>query len=443
MKSRIMPLIFILLISLMVSACASKQNGSTEGNTSSGNTPNASDEDNNQPVTLRFSWWGSESRHAALLEAIDKYMELNPHVTIEPEYSGFDGYYQKLVTQFTGNTAPDLTPLSVDWIDELAVKGQLVADLNTLKDYIDLDKFDANFLNEYVVYDGMLVGLPMGANGMVTLYNQDFFDKFNIPADTVWNWDNIIEIGKQVHAQDKDAYLLGMVDYRTFLQPYANQLSGNQWITDDAGLGFQPEHISQAFAYYQTMLSEGVIQPLEESSLYADVTENPQWQNGNIGMVFTLSSTISKFKSFTPNVDVSSFPVHPDAKTSAILVNPSNPLAINKNSKHPEEAAKFASWLLTSADAALILKDVYSIPAVEENSKLLTEQQLIDPTVAKAVTIALENAGKPVNSLSNNQELNQLAQDMLERVGFKNITPADAAEELMARLTEKLAASAK
>lgn len=437
MKSRIKSIILILLVCLTVSACSSNQNGNSTSNNTSGN------EDKQQSVTLRFSWWGSESRHTALLEAIDKYMVLNPHVTIEPEYSGFDGYYQKLVTQFAGNTAPDLTPLSVDWIDEIAVKGKLVADLNTLKEYIDLDKFDADFLNEYVVYDGMLVGLPMGANGIATLFNQDFFDKFNIPADTVWNWDNIIQIGKQVHAQDSNAYLLGSVDYRSFLQPYVNQLSGNQWINDDGSLGYQPEHVNQAFEYYQTILNEGVMQPLEESSLYADITENPQWQNGNIGMVFTLSSTISKFKSFTPNLDVSMFPVHPDAKTSAILVNPSNPLAINKNSKHPEEAAKFASWLLTSSDAAVILKDVYSIPAVGENSKLLTEQQLIDPIVAKAVNIALDNAGKPVNSLSNNQELNQIAQDMLERVGFKNIAPTEATDELSLRLTEKLKSTVK
>ncbi|WP_020617159.1 ABC transporter substrate-binding protein [Paenibacillus daejeonensis] len=424
-----------ILLTGVLAGCAGGDGGNSPQN--SGNSGGSGD-DSPQEVSLRFSWWGSEVRHKALLDAIDLYTENNPHVTIEPEYSGFDGYYQKLVTQFAGGTAPDLTPLSVDWIDELAVKSDLVVDLYTLDEYIDLDAFDADFLERYAVFDGKLAGLPMGVNGMVNLYNQDFFDRFDIPEDTVWDWETIHTIGKRVHEEDPNAYLLGMFDYRTFLQPFVNQQTGNQWIQDDKTVGFEADALEAAFAYYQQLLDDGVMQPIAESSLYKDLAENLQWQEGNIGMMFTLASTIAKVKTYTPNLGVSMYPVPADALTSAVLVNPSNPLAISKASKHPEEAAKFASWLLTSSEAAAILKDVYSVPVVAANAEQLVADGAIDSTVAEAVQIAMENPGNPVNGLSNNQELNQIAQDILDRVAFKQLSPDQAAADLMARLDEKL-----
>ncbi|HZG83684.1 ABC transporter substrate-binding protein [Paenibacillus sp.] len=428
-------------LALVFAACSSGQpaaeapaQGDASGS-AQGSEPAAAEK---EKATLRFAWWGSEVRHKALLAAIDKYMELNPHVTIEPEYSGFEGYYQKLVTQFAGGTGPDLTPLSVDWINEIAVKGDLVMDLYTLKDHINLAAFDQAFLEQYVVHGGELVGLPMGVNGMTIAYNRAFFEKFGIPEDTVWDWAKIHEIGKKVHEQDPNAYLLGMFDYRGFLQPYVNQKTGNQWINEDKTLGFDEAAVADALAYYKKLLDDGVLQPVEESSLYPDVTENLQWQNGNIGMMFTLASAMAKVKTHVPDIGVAMFPIPADAKTSAVLVNPSNPLAINKKTAHPEEAAKFASWLLTDPAAAEILKDVYSVPAAAANAQALADKGLIDATTQQAVEIALQRPGNPVNALSNNQELAQISIDIMEQVAFGAMTPEQGAAEIVKRVTAKL-----
>ena len=34
-------------------------------------------------ITLRFSWWGGDSRHQATMAVIEQYMELHPNVKIE------------------------------------------------------------------------------------------------------------------------------------------------------------------------------------------------------------------------------------------------------------------------------------------------------------------------------------------------------------------------
>jgi oligogalacturonide transport system substrate-binding protein len=203
-------------------------------------------------------------------------------------------------------------------------------------------------------------------------------------------------------------------------------------------LGFTQADLADALVYYKKLLDDGVVQPVAESSLYPDFAKNVTFQKGNIGAVFTLASSIPSLKAFVPNFDAAMYPIPADAKSSGVLVIPSNPLAINKDSKHPDEAAKFASWLLTDIEAAMIVRDNYSVPPSDANAQALADKQLIDPTVAKAVKIALEKPGDPVNGISNNQEIAKLSNDYMQQVAFGQLTPDKAAQDLVARLQDKL-----
>jgi len=70
---------------------------------------------------------------------------------------------------------------------------------------------------------------------------------------------------------------------------------------------------------------------------------------------------------------------------------------------------------------------------------VLREKALINPTIVPAVEIALENPGDPVNGISGNSEVDQLATDYLDKVAFNQMTPRAAAEEFVSRLQDKLA----
>ena len=41
-----------------------------------------------EPVTLRFAWWGNDARHEKTIKLIYMYHDKHPNVTIEPEYRG-------------------------------------------------------------------------------------------------------------------------------------------------------------------------------------------------------------------------------------------------------------------------------------------------------------------------------------------------------------------
>ncbi|OYP02565.1 hypothetical protein CG709_10595 [Lachnotalea glycerini] len=66
-----------------------------EAETENTNTSTAEGE----PVTIKITWWGGQSRHDYTQKLLNKYTELNPNVTFEALPSGWDGYFDKLSTQ--------------------------------------------------------------------------------------------------------------------------------------------------------------------------------------------------------------------------------------------------------------------------------------------------------------------------------------------------------
>ena len=103
--------VMLMTSTLMGCQSGTKQESTVPPQTEGSTTQSTAKE--KEPVTLRFSWWGGDSRHEATIKAIELYMEKNPDITIEYEYMGFDTYYQKLLTQLSGGTQPDI--VSVDY----------------------------------------------------------------------------------------------------------------------------------------------------------------------------------------------------------------------------------------------------------------------------------------------------------------------------------------
>jgi hypothetical protein len=163
--------IVAMLMSLLVACAGNSSKGSSDnaqtGSNVSSNNQSSQAGGNKEQVTLRFSWWGSDVRHQATLDAIAAYMELNPHVKIEGEYQGYDGYQQKIMTQIAGNSAPDIMQLDYPWLPDLAAQGDNFVDLSQ-ESAVDLSQFPQTVLEEYNSVNGKIVALPMGTNGYGT-----------------------------------------------------------------------------------------------------------------------------------------------------------------------------------------------------------------------------------------------------------------------------------
>ncbi|MDR6878815.1 extracellular solute-binding protein [Bacillus sp. 3255] len=434
---------FAVLLSILIilSACGT---GSNQDSAASGSTTGTGSDkaaSGNKPVTLRFAWWGNDARHKATLAAIDAYMKLHPNVKIEAEYMGFDGFNKKLATQFAGRTAPDLFQFTYEWSVEMS---DFMLDLKSVSSLIDTKQIPDSALKDYGAYKGKQIMVPSGMFAATTVVNEDFMQKHGVPADTVWTWDKLIEEGKKVHEQDKNAYLLTAdidVINKLILQPYIMQKTGKGWVNDDFTPGFDKAQLTDGLTYLSNLYKSGAIEPFGDSTAFVGKMEqNPKWVKGEIGLLLDYVQAIDKYKQAVPaaKIGVRAFPENPGAVQSGNPTVAGTGFAISQDSTNKEEAAKFINYLVNDKEAALLLTTQRGIPASTVARKALEESGKLDPNISKGLELASAKKTISPNVISTNAELAQVVKDSIQKLIYNKLTPEQAANEIYAGFTSKL-----
>lgn len=441
--------IVAMLMSLLVACAGNSSKGSSDnaqtGSNVSSNNQSSQAGGNKEQVTLRFSWWGSDVRHQATLDAIAAYMELNPHVKIEGEYQGYDGYQQKIMTQIAGNSAPDIMQLDYPWLPDLAAQGDNFVDLSQ-ESAVDLSQFPQTVLEEYNSVNGKIVALPMGTNGYGTMINKAFFEKHNLSTDTVWTWDQLIEEGRRINQENPGHHLFAIEPGTTtgglgefLMNEYLYSKNGEYWVSDKPEIKASEEDILEALTVIKELFDSGAAQPLGDAALFnAKMEQNPKWINAEMGMTVDWSSTVGKYKAAAGEENFTTgMPIFvKDGKSTSVKFKPSMILAVNNKTKHKDEAVKFINWLLNSPEAALILLDTRSVPTSEIAKQTLVENNKIDPEVAKMVDNALANPASPPPIVQNNPQIADAIRSVIEQVVFGNLTPEKGASEMISTVND-------
>lgn len=433
----------MLAISATVAGCSSKEAAPAQGTASTAQTAKPAEA---KPVTLRFSWWGSDGRHKATLAAIEAYTKLNPNVKIEGEYQGYDGYQQKMMTQIAGNAAPDIMQLDYPWLKDLSAQGDIFVDLSK-ESNIDLTQFPKKILDEYDSVNGKLVSLPMGTNGFGTMINKAFMTKHGIAPDTQWTWEKLIEEGERVNKGSKGNYLFAIEPGTTtgglgefILGEYLYSKNGTYWVSNEPKITASKEDLTQALTMMKKLFDSGAAQPLGDAALFnSKMEQNPKWVNAEMGMTLDWSSTVGKYKGAAGDGKFAvGMPIFAkDGKVQAVKTKPSMIVSVNKKSANAQEAVRFVNWLLNSKEAALILLDTRSVPTSDMAKKALVEANKIDPDIAKMVDSALKNPATPPPIVQNNPEVADIIRDICEKVVYGNLTPEKGTEQLMQRVQVK------
>lgn len=401
------------------------QTKETEESTSTENTGSG------DKVVLRFSWWGGEERHQATLAAIEKYESLNPNVTIEAEYSGFDGYMQKVITQLAGNTAADV--VQINWVDMPALADQnLLADLRDMPE-IDLSAFDESAISP-VRFDDKVLGLLTGISTNTLLYNKEFTDKFDLDMTQQWTWDEFLEYGKRIHEENPDYYLLnaGSADIRNIMLWYLAQKTGEFWIDSNYNMPYTKEDWTEAFALYKDWIDNGILQPLEISSVYdSKKYEDPAWTDGRLGICLGWTSDKNSMSvSNTLDIHIGTFPVMENGKASGLFMNPAQIYSIPESCKNKEEAAKFLNWMLNDPEAAVLLKECRGVPASNTARTALVDAGLLSEESSEVIDHANSLGSMEYTNVSTG-DAQATMMEIIQEVGFGLTSPTDAAEKLM------------
>lgn len=427
MKRRIMFVMLVLFCSCaLVFAAGSKE---------------PADASSSSKVTLRFSWWGGEARHKATLEAIDVYQKANPNVVIEPEYQGYDGYEAKLATQIAGNTAPDLIQIIQTRLVEFGSKNDIFVDFKE-QDILDYSLWDESFRGIYGKVGTKLVGLSTGVNSYNIHMNKTMLDRLGIPMPNQdITWAEFLELGRKIQKADPNSHLLSADkdSLNLLMRAYIRQKTGEFYIRDDFSVLEDEKPYIEFFTMLRQWYDEGIIEPIETGFPYwGKLEQNRKWIQGQIACMYAAASSIPGVKQANMEIVPINLPQTPGSSFTGIVTQPAQIFAVKKG-PNQDETLKFLKWLYTSEEGALIVKDSRGVPPTQFQRDLLASSGQLDVAISSAVNMAMPKTDKPVPALSENSQIYQVCQSIVEQVAFNAMTPAQAAKEIIRQSKSVLA----
>lgn len=341
-----------------------KSTKSTEGTSAEANKQN-----NEAGSELRFMWWGGETRHKATVDALELYKEAKPNVTVKTEYSGWDGYFDKLTTQLAAGTGPDVVQMSYTNVSEYVAREQLAP----LDEYIEKGLIDVSNLSQATLdmyrIDGKLYAIPAGVSTSLLFYNKDYFDQAGVeyPTDS-WTWEDYMEAARKLTMDTNGdgeidvwgtAYLEDPAGADITFKKYVYERGGKLWSDDLKSVAFNSAEGLAAVEFIKKPLEEGIMPPLEITA------SNPQnvddFQTQRVAMIIHYSPITQAYISAGLNFGIERTPK--GLEKEAFWINPSMVYSITKDTKAPEAAAELINFMVNNEEAGNILALERGVPS--------------------------------------------------------------------------------
>ncbi len=382
---------------------------------------------------LRMSWWGGDSRHVATQAALAACGAKYGH-TVKGEFTGFDGYLEKLTTQMAGGTEADIVQVNWPWLPLFSRDGTGFADLRAVKG-IDLTQWtDAEM--EAGSMKGVLQGIPVSNTGRVFFFNATTFEKAGVPLPA--SWDELVAATPKVKAA------LG-ADYFTFnavketaqllVTLFVVQKTGKDMVDPETmQVAWTPEELAEGIEFLGKLVEIGAVrsQKAEASDGNVNLFEKPQWADGEIAGSYEWDSTWSKYADPLKEGQVlKAVPMLKidGAVTDGVYRKPSMLFAISKHSANPEAAAQIVNCLLNEPEGVEPLGDSRGLPASKAAAALLAGK--MTPEVVAANEIVMASSGPVVSPFNEHTEIRGTFIDTLEEYAYGQIEALEAAEQII------------
>jgi multiple sugar transport system substrate-binding protein len=390
------------------------------------------------PVTIRFAWWGNDSRAKTTLEVIKDFEAANPTIKVQGENTEFSSYWDKMATQIAGGTTPDVFAMSGSYPSEYSSRGVLL-DLDKVKDQIDTSKFAEGTVDLGKI-DGTQYTITAGVNSMSMVVDPTVFQTAGVelPDDETWTWDDYADIAAEI-TRKSPAGTFGTTPMAndSFLAVWARQ-NGEALYTDDGRkLGISEDTLTRWFELNKKLMETGgapsASQTVEDGSAQPEMTLMGQ---GKQAMKISWSNQMTSY-SGAPLVMMK---LPGESKEPGAWLRSSMEYAISSKSAHPKEAALFINYLVNNMDAASKIKSDRGMPANTELkagiTPLLKDTQQKEAAYLDRIAEMKIDPPKPfpAGSSATMEVLNRFNTDVL----FGKISPSDAAKGMINEVNSNL-----
>lgn len=398
-------------------------------------------------IDLSLTYFGNEKRIEATKKALELYLKSNPYIRFKADDIFMNGkvFFPVLKKRLADRILPDIVQLDQPWLPGLLDQDDYFVNLLT-EPTIDLSGFEKSSLDMCTV-NGNLMGLPTGINSICLMYGQNFFEKHGISTDTVWNWSSLLETGADIARKDsKSCLLYANYEFSHYLfKIYVRQKTGKQFILDDFSPGFDTDRLKDAFRYFGELCKSGA---MFTTDLYGVHDKGILPHNQDLkpldmsfGMIFNWVSDYDRnSKGVFPgsSVFMTTPPIAPDAKTSAIIIKPQLVLAVNKQSANVREATKFLNWIYNDPEGIKAWGTSRGPSPTKEGVRVQTETGMVRPVISDALEKAVKNGGSSENPLSIHGSITDLFTAVRKKMYAGDISPEKAADQTMVKLNKML-----
>lgn len=433
-----------LALTLGLSACGSSDTGgnaeSTDASGDAAGGDSSADADH-EPVTIRFAWWGSDTRHEVTQKVIEAFEAEYPYITVEPDYTSWDNYFEKLNVAAAGNDLPDVITQEERFLTEYADRG-LLANLDELG--LDTANIDESVLQSGTI-DDALYGIATGINVHAIIADPQAFADAGVemPDDTTWTWDDYEQIATDISAGSADGGY-GVQNY-SFIEPVLKIIArqkGEEVFTADGEVGVSAATVEEFFQRSVDLQSAGGEPDASVSTeIQAAGVEGSLPATNKGAMAWFWSNQLNAVQTASGrDLVLLRAPGESEFERTGEYFKPSMYYSVSAKSEHPEESQLLVDFLINSnAAGELILSDrglpantevrAHVLPMLSDADKLSAEfVENLQDVVVDGTPVPPVGAGEVPDITS------RINSDVL----FGKITPAQAAEQWIDEVTKAI-----
>ncbi|MGA2975570.1 MAG: extracellular solute-binding protein [Spirochaetia bacterium] len=385
-------------------------------------------------TTVRWAYWGGESRVKISQQAIDLFQNANPGIKINPEISGGAGdHFVKVDTQLAGGAGPDIIQMGGN-INDYVKRGVL----------LPLEKYSGTILTTSVIdpsaiesgtINGHLYGVSTGVTMPALVYNKSLLDRCGVPQPKAsMTYDEFRAFLAALKAK-LPAGVYPMQDIGalpTNSTPFGYWLRYNGTPIYDAATNSTPVTAAAAQRYlelFKDYRDNGLVLPADLAAGFAENNaDTSAIIAGKVAIDFIWTNQLAGYQGATKDeLNLLEFPGA--AVKKSLWQAPSQFYTINKDSKNIEAAVKFINFLVNSPDASKVLGNDRGASA-SATARAAGLANVNDQKVVAYLTVAGPHSSRETAHLPNDTELNSTLYLIYQQAAFAKITPAAGGQQI-------------
>lgn len=369
--------------------------------------------DNDEPVEISFSWWGTDDMNEKTLNGLSLFTEQNG-INVRPKYSEFTGYKPHMDVQMYSGTQADVMQLNYDWLYEYTRDGNEFYTLSDLDD-IDLSTYPESALSCGMV-NGKLEAVPYGFNAVTFLYNKTLFDSYGL--DIPQTWDDLFAAASVMRRDN--LYPLALTDKFFWLTAcaYMEQTTGHKPFDAEGKPVFTQEDITVMLEFSTKLINEKV------TKLGTDYDRRDFSMLRTAGTASWTSDTgyfQDAADSMKMELAIGPYLIDDSYLSYGWYEKPTGLYAIRQDTADPDAAGKLVNYLINSSDMATCLEMTKGTPISSAASEALEARGLLKGVEYEANRIMMNEARiQPMCPTMENSSLIDIYMDSVYSIHYKS-----------------------